>query len=339
VLSYGDVPAEYAAGIEGCLLFDQTDRGLVLVAGADRTDFLHRLLSNDVRGVKAGRGNRNLLLSPKGKVLFDFDLAVGADAIRLSVPPGRADALLQALETYHFAEKVQMHSAPTAALGLCGKRARECLLGVWPELPELPLGSNAVVSFEGAPVHVSSLVVAGSAGFRIDGGPELVEKLWKALLETGARPAGLVAYDILRVEAGAAEPGVDIDESIYPQEARLEQAFNLEKGCYVGQEVVAKIDTYGGLNKRLVGLQIGHDEPVPAGTRLLRTEELEQRDLGVITSWTYSFALDSGMALGYVKRRHQAEGTTFELSAGLGRATIVKLPVREGAVPVTGVSE
>jgi folate-binding protein YgfZ len=182
-----------------------------------------------------------------------------------------------------------------------------------------------------APVRVSALPVAGSRGLRLDAGAAAVE-LWTALLERGVRPAGLIARDSLRVEAGAALHGADVDEGTYPQEARLEAAFSLDKGCYIGQEVVAKIDTYGGLNKRLVALRLESDDPVARGTRLYREEEGEWRDLGLITSWAYSFELDTGLALGYVKRRHQDPGTAFRVGEGPARATIVALPVRSDAL-------
>ena len=100
----------------------------------------------------------------------------------------------------------------------------------------------------------------------------------------------------------------------------------------MGQEVVAKIDTYGGLNKRLMALQIDHGDPVARGTRLYRQEEGAWRDLGLVTSWAYSFELDTGLALGYVKRRHQAPGTVFRVGEGPSRATIVALPVRSDAL-------
>ena len=158
---------------------------------------------------------------------------------------------------------------------------------------------------------------------RLDAGPEHAEALWRALIAAGAQPAGLVVHDSLRVEAGMAEHGVDVDENVYPQEARLEPAFSLDKGCYIGQEVVAKIDTYGGLNKRMVGLRVSHDDPVPRGTPLLREDGGEWRELGLLTSWAYSFVLDTGLALGYVKRRHQEPGTTFRLGEGPGEATLL----------------
>jgi folate-binding protein YgfZ len=316
LLTYGDVPGEYRAAREACAVFDATDRGRVAVAGADASAFLHRILANDVRGLEPGGGNANLLLSPKGKVLHAFDLALEPECIALSTPPGGAAGLIAALDVYLFAEDVQLadETEKSAPLELCGPEARGVLAAVAPELP------------------AREVAVAGSAGLRIDPGPERAAEVWRALVEAGARPAGVVVRDILRVEAGAALFGVDIDDSIYPQEARLESGFSLDKGCYVGQEVVAKIDTYGGLNKRMMALRVSHDDPVPAGTRLFLEEEGEWRDLGVVTSWAYSFELDTGLVLAYVKRKHQEPGTTFRLGDGPAQAAIVALPVRADAL-------
>ncbi len=133
----------------------------------------------------------------------------------------------------------------------------------------------------------------------------------------------------MRLEAGVPLFGADVDAQVYPQEAGLMDAFALDKGCYVGQEVVAKIDTYGGLNKRLLTLRIDHSDPLRRGTQLFCTEDGERRELGLVTSWAYSFALDTGLALAYVKRRHQDPGTTFELEGG-GHATVVPPPLAAG---------
>ncbi len=341
LLTYGSVPDEYRAGTEGVLLFDQTDRGRVVARGGERAEFLHRLLANEVRTLAPRAGNRNLLLSPKGKVLFTFDLSVADEEIRLSTPPGHAPALAQALEMYHFSEDVELvdaseDSAPLALVGPGAAAALEKVLtGFEPADPHVTIPAR----FEDRPVDVVGLPVAGSPGWRVDGGPRLAEELWRALVAAGAVPGGQVVHDILRVEACAADPVADVDDSIYPQEARLEDAFHLEKGCYVGQEVVAKIDTYGGLNKCLVALRVEHDDPVPGGTRLVKTEDGEARDLGVVTSWAYSFVLDGGLCLGYVKRKHQAAGTEFTLGESGATATVVPMPVRTGAVPVTGEFE
>ena len=344
VLTFGDVPAEYRAAREGAALLDQAARGLLVVRGPDAASFLHRLLAADVRALAPGQGCRSLLLSAKGKVLFDFDLAVEGERITLSTQPGQAAALLRALDTYHFSEKLTLADATDehAPLALCGPRARALVAQLTGVADELADHGHVLGRFAGAAVRVSAVPVAGSPGFRLDAGPEGVEALWRALCAAGATPLGRVAYDSLRVEACSAEPGLDVDDSVYPQEARLERGFSLSKGCYIGQEVVAKIDTYGGLNKRLVALEVSHDEPLPRGTRLFRREDGEWRDLGVATSWAYSFVLDGGLVLAYVKRRHQAAGTTFVLGdpeRPLGEATIVALPLRADALAPTGAFE
>ncbi len=339
LLTYGDVPAEYRAATEGAVVFDQTNRGRVRVIGGDRAMFLHRLLANSVRTLEPCQGNPNLLLTPKGKVAHAFDLAVEPDAIVLGTAPGDAPGLTAALDVYLFTEAVELvdESDESAPLALGGPAAGQVLAAVLSEADaaaaaELESHATLRVRWSGADLVLTALPVAGSPGFRLDAGPERAAALWRALREAGAEAAGRIVWDSLRVEAGAAEFGVDVDDNIYPQEARWEPAFSLEKGCYIGQEVVAKIDTYGGLNKRLVALAVTHDDPVPAGTRLLREKDGEWRDLGVTTSWAYSFVLDTGLVLGYVKRKHQDVGTVFRLDDSDATARVVALPVRTGTV-------
>jgi len=332
-LGFADIPAEYAAAREGCAFFDQTDRGSLRVSGADAQDFLHRMLSNHVRRLEVARGNRNLLLSPKGKVLFDLDLMVQEGSIALSTPPGRSEALRSALDHYLFQEQVSLsvEDETHAPLDVVGPRA--------PEVLEALLGARPTsmprARFEYGGVALAALPVFGSPGFRIEAEPGKTLEVRERLIALGALPAGLVVRDSLRVENGCALSGVDVDENVYPQEAGLEEVLADDKGCFVGQEVVAKIDTYGGLNKRLMALRVDHEEPVPRGTRLLWEPSETGGDLGMVTTWAYSFALDSAMVLAYVKRRHQDPGTVFLLSGDRGRATIVPLPVRGRAGRVT----
>jgi len=324
-LAFGDVPSEYAAARAGCALFDVTERGRVTVRGKDALDFLHRLLANHVKSLEPGSGNANLLLSPKGKVLFALELVRHAERFELSTAPGRAPALLAALERYHFSEDVRLTDtgADHAPLELAGPHADALVAQLAGARIEPGRRAWRALSWRGAEL---GLFVLEPGVWRLDGGPERARELWDALLALGATPCGLVVRDSLRVEAARALPGLDVDENVYPQEAGLDAAFALDKGCYVGQEVVAKIDTYGGLNKRLLPLCIDHSDPVRRGARLFRAEEGERRELGLVTSWAYSFALDTGLALGYVKRRHQEPGTVFELEGG-GQATVVLPPL------------
>ena len=331
-LTFGDVPGEYVAATEGCALLDASDRGRVSVSGPDAADFLHRLLANHVKSLEPGRGNRSLLLSSKGKVLHDFDLVRRDEGFELSTKPLDADLLRAALDKYLFSEKVQLETTSDAhaPLELVGPQAPAILARAFDQRFELAEHAERTIVWEAERVAVSALSIAGSPGFRVDGGAPLVAELWNTFEHAGARPCGLAVRDILRVEAGAALFGVDVDENVYPQEALLVNAFALDKGCYVGQEVVAKIDTYGGLNKRLEALRVEHSDPVARGTKLVQEDEHgKPQELGLVTSWAYSFVLDTGLVLAYVKRRHQEPGTEFGLDDPSGpKATIVPLPVR-----------
>lgn len=347
LLTYGDVPAEYAAGTQDALLLDRTARGRVRVAGGDRVEFLHRLLAGRVRGLEPGQGLPNLLLTSKGKIVQAFELVSEQDAIVLDTSPGQAAALITALDMYLFTDDVQLtdETPATAPLGLVGPQAKQRLIAALPSAEafiDLPAHHVAQWTDEQlGDIRLAQRPIAGSFGYELDAGPEQAPALHERLCAAGARPGGRVVEDILRVEAVQAEFGVDVDDNIYPQEARLESAFSLDKGCYIGQEVVAKIDTYGGLNKCLVPLRVSHDDPLPRGTKLMvPDEERGTREVGIVTSWAYSFVLDTGLALGYVKRRHQSLGARFTLEneAGpvAGEAEQVEAPVRTGGVPVTG---
>jgi folate-binding protein YgfZ len=342
VLSFGDVEGEYRAGAGACALLDETTRTRLVARGPDAAGFLHRILANDVRSLRVGAGNRNLLLTSKGKVLEEFDLSrAGEDRFELSTSPERAANLASRLDTYLFTDRVELveESEDYSPLALCGPSAGAVLEQVLGRAPEAAPRTRQLFSRAEYELVVELVPIAGSPGWRILAPPARVPALWDELCSAGARPCGLVASEVLRIEAGRARFGVDFGEDSYPAEARLEDAFSLSKGCYVGQEVVAKIDTYGGLNKLLVGLRIDRDDPVPAGTRLMLQEEGEWRDVGVLTSATYSFALGTGLALGYVKLKHLAAGTSYRLGDGPAQATLVDLPVRAGALPVTGGSK
>ena len=323
LLTYGDVPAEYTAAREACVVFDETDRGRVRVSGEDAREFLHRLLANEVLPLESGQGNRNLLLTAKGKVRFEVHLvARDGGEYWLTTEPGDAPRLVEALDMYLFTEDVQLHdeSELCAPITLYGPGAARCLsdaLGLE--------GPGALHALQGEGTSVARVAAFDGEALRVDAGPEQATATWKALIEAGARPAGRIVADILRVEDVVAAPNQDVSEDVYPQEARLEDAFSLSKGCYIGQEVVAKIDTYGGLNKRLYALKVSDDDPIPAGTRLFRQDEEsgEWRDLGVATTWGYSFRDDGGRVLAYLKRRHQDPGTEFRVGEGPATATVI----------------
>ena len=272
ILTHSSPPAEYQAATQTWALFDRGPRGLVHVTGKDAPAFFTRIISCDVRRLEPGQGTRGMLLTSKGKVQELFDLTRTTEGFDLTLPPDRAESLIGGLDMYHFGEELKFsdQSGTRITFDAVGPKAQAALAQAFHvDVPEAP-HTSIQVEHQGLPWRLTAQPIAGIPGFRLEGplqatpdptGPG--QALWSALLQAGATPAGLVAFDSLRAENAAGLWAADIDDSIYPQEARLEDAFSLDKGCYIGQEVVAKIDTYGGLNKRLMLLEVQDDDPVP----------------------------------------------------------------------------
>ena len=181
LLAHGEVPAEYRAGLDHAALFDQTDRGLVEVSGEEAAVFLHRLLANDVRTLRPGGGNRNLLLTSKGKVRFEFDVTVEPERFLLSTEPGRAAALIEALDTYLFAEEVTFadRTDEHAPIALCGPDA--------PAIAARVAGCDPP-SYSSAPyAWIDGSLATDSGTARVD------EEFWVAVLPFKFKGADLAA--------------------------------------------------------------------------------------------------------------------------------------------------
>jgi folate-binding protein YgfZ len=148
-------------------------------------------------------------------------------------------------------------------------------------------------------------------------------------MQAGARPAGLEAYNVLRIEAGTPVYGPDIDESRLVMEVgRTAQAISYTKGCYLGQEPVVMARDRGHVNRTLMGLRLREREVVPHGTRLLR----DDKEAGQVASSVFSPRLGTAIALAYVRRGHQEPGTIVEVETSAGRRTaeVVSLPFGGG---------
>lgn len=321
-------PALELAALRGAAgLLDATDAGLVLVEGADAAAFLQRLLANEVRGLAPDEGNQTLLLSPQGRVLVAGTLLRrGPQRFELRLSAGRAEEARALLEGYHFADAVTLTDATheSAPLALVGPHRASLLaaLGGPENLPAPGRACTLDLRALDRAVLAWSAPFAGLPALWLDAGPRRAPRLWRALQDAGAVPVGLEAREVARVEAGRALLGAEVDRTVYPQEVGLDDAFALDKGCYVGQEVVAKLDTYGGLKRRLAAWRLADEAPVPRGTPVA-TDEME--DAGSVGSWIRSPAVQSGLALGLVKLRALRGTPRFRI--GGVHAELVELPL------------
>lgn len=235
------------------------------VSGEDRESFLQGQLTQDVRLAAPGRVLPAAGLTPKGKLLFAGRLAGGEDRFRLLLPAAVRETARTHLAKYAVFQKVEIADRSD-------ELTRIALYGAVPDPP--PEGA---VVLPGEGEITAELVVPA---------PSLAETLSR-LDAAGGRALGDEEAEALRVEAGRPEFGVDADQTHLADEAGLSDALSTTKGCYVGQEVVARLRTYGRVNRRLVGFRfVGGPGPLPAGTLLRRPGESDtvRTEAGRVTS-------------------------------------------------------
>jgi folate-binding protein YgfZ len=310
----------------GAGLFVLEGRGVLAVGGGDRVRWAQGMLSADVAALEAqgpGAGCYALLLTAQGRVVADFHVLFRADALWLETERFAIPEAIARLEKFLIADDVvlQDQSGELARLAIEGPEAPAILEGLLGS--ELPPDRWAEIEVGGAAGMVAAYGLAGGSGFQILAPAAEAASVRARLLEFGAA-AGLVeacseAFEILRIEGGVPWLGHDLDESVLPDEAGLEHAVSTTKGCYTGQEVVARMRSRGRISHRLVGLRGDAMEPLPVGAEVLAGG----RRIGEVTSATLS-PTAGPIALAYLRVPHDTEGSDVEVEGA--RARVAPLP-------------
>ena len=291
------------------LLVDVSERGKLLLTGADAKDFLHGQVTNDILGLEPGRGCYAAFLTHKGKMLGDMRVLDGGDAgLWLDTERSALQELFTMIRRFKIGRVVELSKRTL-------ERAMFSLVGPDVLDVELPAEHDHVLLDVGG---VGCRVVRTWAGLDVICDADAAPVVRSALLAAGAQPAPLDALELARVEHGIPRFGVDLPpETVIPQEAGLNaRAVSFTKGCYVGQETVARLYYKGKPNRHLRGLRL--TAPVEPGTPLT----LGEREVGTIASAVVSPTFGP-IALALV-RREAAPGDTVH--AGDVDATVVELP-------------
>ena len=308
---YGDWKAEHHAVRHGAGLMDLSYRGRIKISGPDRGKFLQGLITNDALKLQEGEGLYATILNPKGRMLADLKLYCQPEAFLLEMDRELTGDTLGLLNRYRLVSKVQVEDVtdPLAQLAIHGPSAASLLQEVLGQ-SDFPVRDYAwiEVPWEGKTVQVVRSPDSGEEGYdlMIQGGSPA--GLWSAFLKAGGgkqiRPIGREALECLRIEAGLPRYGVDMDEQTFPPEAGLEdRAISYSKGCYIGQETIARIRTYGQVRRQLVGLILeDRTSSAPLPTRGEKVT-LEDEEVGFVTSAVYSPVLEGPVALAYLQKK------------------------------------
>ncbi len=309
-----DLDAQYRVLCEKAGLLDRSGRGKLVLRGQEAAEYLQGQLTNDVEALGAGLGCYAALLDRKGHIQADMRvLRLGSGEIWLDVEPEVTPAVLRHLQTYSVGREVEIEdvSGAWSITSLLGPRAVEIagFVGLGPE------HAQRFRKWDGVEV----LGVATDLGLDLLTNPDQLAALRKLLSAAGAVEVSEAAAEILRVESGRPRFGTEISEATMPAEVGIvERAVDFEKGCYIGQEPVARLHYRGKPNRQLRGLRLS--APAQPGAAL----RLEEREVGAIGTACVSPALGP-IALAVVRREADV-GATVDVDGGVAAAEVVELP-------------
>lgn len=323
---YSDIATEYRAATEAAAVHDATYVGRLKTTGADALDLLNRMSTNQVLTLEPGQGAPTILTTDRGRIL-DLIAVVntGEYALLLTSPEGQ-QRVIDWLDKYTIMEDISVEdiSAQTTMLTVLGPTSRQALeeaAGV--DLAGLLPFHTRQLTWQEQPVRIINRPLAGLPSYDLILPPESAAGIWSRLVEAGITPMGLDAYEALRVSHGVPAYGREMGEPYNPLEAGLIGSVDFRKGCYIGQEVIARLDTYHKVQKRLVMLRFPADATVSDGTSLLG----EGQAIGTVTSVASIPTTGELIGLGYVRIAGAAVGTRLELAEpSSGWAEVAELP-------------
>lgn len=330
---YGNATVEHAAVRNSAGISDLSHRGKIRVTGDDRIKWLQSIISNDILPLQPGQGRYSSFLTHKGKMLGYFRVYIQSDAVWIEDVGEVGDATFQALRKFLlYGTKAKMDNCAESwgLLLVSGPKAANVVAAAFGvEVQTSPLLQTISSMIGGHPALIMRTEETGEQDVEILLPADGLTAAWSQLMTAGApfgiKPVGSQARELLRIEAGLAKAGPDLNEEIVPPEANLEgKAFSLSKGCYPGQEVVARMDTYGNVRRHLVGLLI-QDQAVPArGSKLFSGD----REVGWISSAVFSAERNAVLAFGFPLRDFSAPDTrlTVEVAGTRHQATVHALP-------------
>src|SRR5213080_3083379 len=313
--TYANTTEEYWTIKKAVGLADMSHLGRLRITGKDRVSFLNGLLTNDISQVKENMGQRSALLNSKARVLADLHLYPQPDSLLIDTGESPASHVKEILDRFIITEDVQIQdsSKDLVHLTLQGLRSSRAIKEV------LGADTQDLKQFEQKTLGPSTIIArdrTGQTGYDIILPAIEAESVWHGFLlnggEIGLNPVGSQALEILRLEAGYPRYAADIDENTIVLEAGFKDALNFTKGCYLGQEVVARATHIGRVNKQLVRLEVETKDSVPPRSKLVS----DGREAGFITSAAFSPGLGKVTGLGYANREFAREGTKVNVQSG-----------------------
>lgn len=306
----------------GVALHDRSDWGLLKVTGGDRTRFLHNQSTNNIQSLKSGEGCDTVFVNSTGRNIDLVSVYVQEEEVLLLVSPKQNERLYQWMDRYIFPfDKVELKdiSADYKIFTLIGKQSKE-LLSNWldEELLEKPEFSHQKVTIEGIEILLTVGCNLKLTGYNLIVVQENADIIWQKLVEKQPILIGSKEWEKLRILRGRPLPEKELTEEFNPLETGLWSAISFNKGCYIGQETIARLNTYKGVKQRLWGIKLTQE----INPEIDNIITLENDKIGKITS--YINDEKAPFALGYIRTKAGGEG--LKVTIGKAEGELISLP-------------
>jgi folate-binding protein YgfZ len=326
---------EYSAVRDGGAgVIDLSSRGRLLISGSEAVMFLNGLITNDMKTLAVNSWMAAIFPNVQGRLLAAVRIIHRADGFLIDTESPTLETVAKLLERFTLAGDFLVNNLTneTAMLSIQGRNAAAVIRQAFGETAAA-LARERVVTAQldnGSDVTVIRATHTGEDGFDLFVNANDAPKLLEVVRDAGAQPFGSEVAETLRIEAGIPRFGIDMDETKVVTETNLDDAVSFTKGCYIGQEIIARIKYRGHVAKKLTGLLVEHDGTLEGGLKILSADD---KEIGSITSSTVSPQLKKTIALGYVKYDYLEPGTKVKVVSAEVElpATVIELPFIRGS--------
>lgn len=327
-LNFGNAQQEYAAATSQAAMFDVSNRAQIELTGPDRKQFLHNFCTNNITAMQDGSACEAFLLNAKGRMLghiliFNDDRSTWVDSV-----PGQAEFLNSHLEKYHLLEDFRLvnRTDTRGEFYVTGPQSAARLAQAIPAAGAISeLGDRtwlSVADTDGGDVAVKRYDLFGTPGFLVSFEKQNADKLWQALVDQQILPAGSEVFQSLRIENAVPAYGSDLTDDNLAQEAcRTAEAISFEKGCYLGQEPVARLNALGHVNREITRFTLDSAGD-SVGSIAIQNPTKPEKEVGAITSVGWSWQKDCPIGLGLLRTQFREPGTQLSLADGR-QATVI----------------
>jgi folate-binding protein YgfZ len=318
VTHFGDAAQEYHIAREGCALFDLSDRTQIEMRGKDAGSFLHRFCTNDIQRLSPGEGCEAFVTNIKGRILAHIFVFATSDGVWIDSPSLDEEQLITHFDRYLFREDVALlgRSQDFGDLYVAGAASIGRLVDLGVPVDAFGHLQHAMSALGDITVAVRRIDFWDRPGFLISADRASHVALWDKMVTAGMQPAGSLAFHAHRIQHQFPWYGLDLSTDNLAQEAkRNEQAISFTKGCYLGQEPIARIDALGHINRQVAGLHMATTTPL-GGNLPITTDEGDQ--VGQITSSVAVPGQQETVALALLRTGHANAGTQLRVQSDQG---------------------